>query len=146
MRGIVSAGILLVDEAGGYVSDYLRGDGLTKGNALVACAPGSRIPYRRRGFPGRRPITEIALDSRRRTGDNPVSRRRGAELAHRWTRSAVAWRPGDLARHQSDPLSGRRLDRDGEERVDGVRYPLGLHGFARFKIRGRNIRRPTSRG
>ena len=23
--------------------------------------------------------------------------------------------------------------RDGEERVDGVRYPLGLHGFARFE-------------
>ncbi len=34
------AGILLVEEAGGYVSDYLRGDGLTKGNALVACAAG----------------------------------------------------------------------------------------------------------
>jgi myo-inositol-1(or 4)-monophosphatase len=34
------AGILLVAEAGGYVSDYLRGDGLTKGNALIACAPG----------------------------------------------------------------------------------------------------------
>jgi hypothetical protein len=30
----------LVEEAGGYVSDYLRGDGLTKGNALVACALG----------------------------------------------------------------------------------------------------------
>ena len=34
------AGILLVEEAGGYVSDYLRGDGLAKGNALIACAPG----------------------------------------------------------------------------------------------------------
>jgi myo-inositol-1(or 4)-monophosphatase len=34
------AGILLVSEAGGHVSDFLRGDGLTKGNALVACAPG----------------------------------------------------------------------------------------------------------
>jgi myo-inositol-1(or 4)-monophosphatase len=34
------AGMLLVEEAGGYVSDYLRGDGLTKGNALIACAPG----------------------------------------------------------------------------------------------------------
>jgi myo-inositol-1(or 4)-monophosphatase len=34
------AGILLVAEAGGYVSDFLRGDGLTQGNALVACAPG----------------------------------------------------------------------------------------------------------
>jgi myo-inositol-1(or 4)-monophosphatase len=34
------AGILLVAEAGGYVNDFLRGDGLTKGNPLVACAPG----------------------------------------------------------------------------------------------------------
>jgi myo-inositol-1(or 4)-monophosphatase len=34
------AGILLVTEAGGYVNDFLRGDGLTKGNPLVACAPG----------------------------------------------------------------------------------------------------------
>jgi myo-inositol-1(or 4)-monophosphatase len=36
------AGILLVSEAGGYVSDFLTGDGLTKGNALVASAPGVR--------------------------------------------------------------------------------------------------------
>ena len=34
------AGILLVTEAGGYVNDFLRDDGLTKGNPLVACAPG----------------------------------------------------------------------------------------------------------
>ncbi|HEY1454583.1 MAG TPA: inositol monophosphatase family protein [Roseiarcus sp.] len=34
------AGILLVSEAGGYVSDFLKDDGLAKGNALVACAPG----------------------------------------------------------------------------------------------------------
>jgi myo-inositol-1(or 4)-monophosphatase len=34
------AGILLVTEAGGYVNDFLRGDGLTKGNPLVACASG----------------------------------------------------------------------------------------------------------
>ena len=34
------AGILLVSEAGGYVNDFLRADGLTKGNPLVACAPG----------------------------------------------------------------------------------------------------------
>ena len=33
------AGILLVSEAGGYVSDFLAGDGLTKGNPLIACAP-----------------------------------------------------------------------------------------------------------
>jgi myo-inositol-1(or 4)-monophosphatase len=34
------AGILLVSEAGGYVSDFLTGDGLTQGNPLIACAPG----------------------------------------------------------------------------------------------------------
>ncbi len=34
------AGIVLVSEAGGYVSDFLKGDGLTEGNALVACASG----------------------------------------------------------------------------------------------------------
>jgi myo-inositol-1(or 4)-monophosphatase len=34
------AGILLVREAGGYVSDFLSGDGLLKGNPLIACAPG----------------------------------------------------------------------------------------------------------
>ncbi len=36
------AAILLVDEAGGYVSDFLSGEGLTKGNPLIACAPGLR--------------------------------------------------------------------------------------------------------
>jgi myo-inositol-1(or 4)-monophosphatase len=34
------AGILLVSEAGGYVSDYLSGEGLTKGNPLIVCAAG----------------------------------------------------------------------------------------------------------
>jgi myo-inositol-1(or 4)-monophosphatase len=34
------AGILLVGEAGGYVSDFLSGDGLNQGNPLIACAPG----------------------------------------------------------------------------------------------------------
>ncbi len=34
------AGILLVSEAGGYVSDFLSGDGLARGNPLIACAPG----------------------------------------------------------------------------------------------------------
>jgi myo-inositol-1(or 4)-monophosphatase len=36
------AGILLVREAGGYVSDFLSGDGLNTGNPLIACAPGVR--------------------------------------------------------------------------------------------------------
>ena len=34
------AGILIVSEAGGYVSDFLAGEGLAKGNPLIACAPG----------------------------------------------------------------------------------------------------------
>jgi len=34
------AGVLLVAEAGGYVSDFLAGDGLHKGNPLIGCAPG----------------------------------------------------------------------------------------------------------
>ena len=34
------AGILLVSEAGGYVSDFLGRDGLIKGAPLIACAPG----------------------------------------------------------------------------------------------------------
>jgi myo-inositol-1(or 4)-monophosphatase len=34
------AGIALVGEAGGYVSDFLRGDGLAKGNPLIVCASG----------------------------------------------------------------------------------------------------------
>ena len=36
------AGIVLVQEAGGYVSDFLAHDGLRKGNALLACAPALR--------------------------------------------------------------------------------------------------------
>ena len=38
------AGNLLVAEAGGYVSDFLANDGLRKGNALLACAPGLARP------------------------------------------------------------------------------------------------------
>lgn len=34
------AGMLLVSEAGGYVNDFLKGDGLSKGNPVIACAPG----------------------------------------------------------------------------------------------------------
>jgi myo-inositol-1(or 4)-monophosphatase len=34
------AGNLLVAEAGGYVSDFLAGEGLSKGNPLIACAAG----------------------------------------------------------------------------------------------------------
>ena len=35
------AGILLVREAGGWTSDFLAGDGLTRGNSLIASAPGT---------------------------------------------------------------------------------------------------------
>ena len=34
------AAALLVSEAGGYVSDFLAGDGLMRGNPIIACAPG----------------------------------------------------------------------------------------------------------
>ena len=34
------AGIALIREAGGYVSDFLSNDGLRKGNAILAAAPG----------------------------------------------------------------------------------------------------------
>ena len=29
-----------MQEAGGYVSNFLAGEGLTKGNPIIACAPG----------------------------------------------------------------------------------------------------------
>jgi len=34
------AAVLIVKEAGGYVSDFLAGEGLAKGNPIIACAPG----------------------------------------------------------------------------------------------------------
>lgn len=36
------AAIALVKEAGGYVSDFLHGEGLRAGNPILACAPGVR--------------------------------------------------------------------------------------------------------
>jgi myo-inositol-1(or 4)-monophosphatase len=36
------AGIVLVQEAGGFVSDFLAHEGLRKGNAILACAPALR--------------------------------------------------------------------------------------------------------
>ena len=38
----VLAGLLLVREAGGYASDFLADDGLSKGNPVLACTPGLR--------------------------------------------------------------------------------------------------------
>ena len=40
----VVAGIALVREAGGWTSDFLADDGLTKGNRLLATTPGLRQP------------------------------------------------------------------------------------------------------
>ena len=34
------AGLLMVREAGGWTNDFLAGDGLRRGNAVLACAPG----------------------------------------------------------------------------------------------------------
>ena len=36
----VAAALMLVEEAGGFVSDFFAGDGLTKGNPVLACTPG----------------------------------------------------------------------------------------------------------
>jgi myo-inositol-1(or 4)-monophosphatase len=36
----VAAALVILREAGAKVSDFLSGDGATKGNAIVACAPG----------------------------------------------------------------------------------------------------------
>lgn len=33
------AGLLMVDEAGGWTNDFLAGDGMTKGNPVLACGP-----------------------------------------------------------------------------------------------------------
>jgi len=38
----VLAGLLLVQEAGGHVSDFLAGEGLAKGNPILACTPALR--------------------------------------------------------------------------------------------------------
>jgi myo-inositol-1(or 4)-monophosphatase len=38
------AGLLLVTEAGGEVNDFLAGDGLRKGNRLLACTPEMTMP------------------------------------------------------------------------------------------------------
>ena len=38
----VAAGIVLVQEAGGWTNDFLAEDGLAKGNPIIAAAPGVR--------------------------------------------------------------------------------------------------------
>ncbi len=36
------AGLLLIQEAGGWTNDFLAGDGLRSGNAVLGCTPGLR--------------------------------------------------------------------------------------------------------
>lgn len=42
----IIAGLVLVREAGGWTSDFLTGDWLTKGNPILACTPGLRDELR----------------------------------------------------------------------------------------------------
>jgi myo-inositol-1(or 4)-monophosphatase len=42
----VAAGIVIVQEAGGVVNDFFTGDGLAKGNAILACTPAFEKPLR----------------------------------------------------------------------------------------------------
>ena len=128
------AGILLVSEAGGYVSDFLKGDGLAKGNALIACAPGVKDALiAAAAFEGVAAMTEITLTH----GDARATIALLGAEARQWRIAGrdLMW-PGDPA-IWSDispilyPVVG--WTRNGEERVDGRTYPLGLHGFARFE-------------
>lgn len=41
------AGIVLVEEAGGWTNEFLAGDGLTDGNPIAAAAPGLADDIRR---------------------------------------------------------------------------------------------------
>ena len=78
-------------------------------------------------------ITSSLTATRARRSRFSAPRRESWRIAR--ARLALAGRPGDLeASIQPDPLSGCwAWTRGGEERVDGVRYPLALHGFARFE-------------
>ena len=107
------AGIVLVREAGGYVSDFLAGEGLREGNPILACAPRrqGRAAQDRRDQGSRRVSGDfLDLASGRRARSIALARRRGAELERRRARSAVAGRSRDLEPDQPDPLSRRRLD------------------------------------
>src|SRR6202044_773756 len=101
--------------------------------ARCLCVWGQGCPYRRCGFRGRYDMTEITLTH----GDAQATIALLGAEARTWRGAGrdLLW-PGDPA-IWSDispilyPVVG--WTRDGEERVDGVRYPLGLHGFARFE-------------
>ena len=114
------------------MSDYLRGDGLTQGAHRLR-ARGQGCPYCRSSFRGHYGMTEITLTY----GDAQATVALLGAEARQWRIAGrdLLW-PGDPA-IWSDispilyPVVG--WTRDGEERVDGVTYPLGLHGFARFQ-------------
>ena len=102
---------------------------------------GQGCPYRRRGFRGRYDMTEITLTH----GDAEATIALLGAEARSWRVAGrdLLW-PGDPA-IWSDispilyPVVG--WTRDSEERVDGVRYPLGSARLRAFRdFRGRDIR------
>ena len=127
------AAILIVREAGGYVSDFLAGDGLTSGNPIDRLR--ARVERRarfRRGHRGNRAVNEITLVHGASARDIA---RLGAELEAGASAARDLLWPGDPAIWPDIspilfPVVG--WTRDGE-RVAGRHYPLGLHGFARFE-------------
>ena len=128
------AGIALVREAGGYVSDFLAGEGLRKGNA------DPRLRARRQGRAAqdaRRSRGSRLDDERARAGERRRAMRSSPYMARKRVRWSVGGRdllwPGDPAIWDEIspilyPVVG--WTRDGA-RVGGRQYPLGLHGFAR---------------
>ncbi len=128
------AGILLASEAGGYVNDYLGAGGTREGRPAHRLRAGDQgRAHPRCGFRGRRAMTEIILTHGEASATIALI---GAEARHwRVAGRDLLW-PGDPA-IWSDvspilyPVVG--WTRNGEERVDGRAYKLGLHGFARFE-------------
>jgi myo-inositol-1(or 4)-monophosphatase len=47
----VAAGIAIVEAAGGWTNDFLAGEGLNRGNGILACAPGMRAFFERELWP-----------------------------------------------------------------------------------------------
>ena len=108
---------------------------MTKGNPLIACAPGRQgRADRRRGYRG---VCRYDRNHARLTATRSATIALLGAEARTWRVAGrdLLW-PGDPA-IWSDispilyPVVG--WTRDGEERVDGRHYPLGLHGFARFE-------------
>jgi myo-inositol-1(or 4)-monophosphatase len=59
------AGLVMVREAGGWTNDFLAGDALTKGNAVLACTPGLRAILQKLTSPAAQPKAAGARTSRR---------------------------------------------------------------------------------